>query len=112
MLGGKEAIVLFALRIEENDGGKTLNFILFGIGLVLFGEGLVALRVVEFDENKVFRSLRGEALFGEDILAHHLARGTPIGARELDENAFVFLFRFREGGFQVRGPVFIRSDGR
>lgn len=111
MLGSVEAVVFFSLGIEENDGRKAFDFVFLRIGLVLFGEGFVAAWIVEFDENKVFGGLAGEALLREDILAHHFAGWAPVGASELHEDMFVFFFRLGEGCFEVGAPVFIGRSG-
>lgn len=111
VLGGVEAVVFFTLWREEDDGGKAFDLILFGIGLVLLGNGFVTARVVELDEDEVLGGFGGEAFLREDFIAHHLAGRAPIGACKLDEDVFIFFFCFGKGGFEIGAPVLIRSCG-
>lgn len=111
VLGSIETIVFFAFGVEENDCREAFNFVFFGVGLILLGDFFVSARVIEFNEDEVLRGLLGEALFREDVFAHHLAGWAPVGTGEFHEDAFILFLCFGKGGFQVGGPVFVRSAG-
>ena len=67
ILGGEEALVFFALGVEQNHSGEAFDFVFLSIRLVLGGQLFVTAREVEFDEDKVFGRCRGEFLLRENL---------------------------------------------
>ena len=63
IFGGKEAIELLALRIQQDHRGKSLDFIFLCERFVFIGECLVGLWEIKLDEDEIFRRRLDEFFF-------------------------------------------------